>query len=618
MRCPIILPTLVIADDARLAAQISCHFASPGAYLPVIEGPKLKDSELARDAIRRNDAAARAKPGVILLAGLSDASYEAISSHFAPVLKARLERVKNLSDVDRLHRQDLYRQDLPVKRPPLQWGRDRIGVGLLKALRGRSRIVFSDNPSPTDNVSPKSDHVVVCEEDDGLSQVIAANYAFALDAGLHLIPGVDGPTSEQILEGFCGPYDRQQRSQTQALKDLTALLRERCGPFPVAPSGSVTFVTRGLPYGFAFPEFRSTHLLSGPGIGMTVINGFAAEQPKTHGVSVAALVDPGNATAAEIAAAKTLLSSQLFLRSHEGSGASVRAVAEMIELFPYDLLIIPTHCGDVSGYRQTYEFADSEGAARKLVVDVAMGFVRTNQKDMSSVRQFVNFVALDGVDWCTLKKAEKPDLDRVMLDFMARTRVGSDNQLDPVKSEVIPHIAGSTALKMYDQNYVPLPRPIADRGTPIVINNACGSWRRLADDGTFGDARAYIGTLFPVAANEAQEVIVKLLGKYFGQSLAAALWSAQQEVYDDAVTRPYVISGVYPQSLRASQHDIPKYIASRLTRALGRWKIALKNLDSRDEKSSQAHEDIIQFYKHEIAAIKRRWLDPASGFSGKQ
>ncbi len=244
-RCPIILPTLVIADDARLAAQISCHFASPGAYLPVIEGPKLKDSELARDAIRRNDAAARAKPGVILLAGLPDASCEAISSHFVPVLKARLERVKNLSDVDRLHRRDLYRQDLPFKRPPLQWGRDRIGVGLLKALRGRSRIVFSDNPSPTDNVSPKSDHVVVCEEDDGLSQVIAANYAFALDAGLHLIPGVDGPTSEQILEGFCGPCDRQQRSQTQALKDLTALLRDRCGQ-DVAVESAVFAQSRGV------------------------------------------------------------------------------------------------------------------------------------------------------------------------------------------------------------------------------------------------------------------------------------------------------------------------------------------------------------------------------------
>jgi hypothetical protein len=617
-RCPIIVPTLVIADDARLAAQISCLFASPGAYLPVMEGPKLRDSELARDVVRRNDAAARAKPGVILLAGVSDASYEAISSHFAPVLKARLERVKNLSDVDRLHRQDLHHQDLLFKRPPLQWGRDRIGIGLLKALRGRSRIVFSDNSSPTDNVSLTSDHVVICEENDGLSQVIAANYAFALGAGLHLIPGIDGATSERILDDFDALYVQQQTSRVQALKDLRALLRERCGPFPVAPSGSVTFVTRGLPYGLAFPEFRSTHLLSGPGIGMAVINGFAAEQPKTHGVSVAALVDPGNATAAEIAAAKTLLSSQLFLRSHEGSGASVRAVAEMIELFPYDLLIIPTHCGDVSGYRQTYEFGDSEGTARKLVVDVAMGFARTNQKDMSSVRQFVNFVALDGVDWRTLKKAGKPDLDRVMLDFMARTRAGSVNQLEPVKSEVIPHVAGSTALKMYDHNYVPLPRPMADRGTPIVINNACGSWRRLVDNDTFGDARAYIGTLFPVAADEAQEVVVKLLGKYFGQPLAGALWLAQREVYGDDLPRPYIIVGVYPQRLRASQHDIPKYIASRLTRALGRWKIALKNLGSGDEKTSQAYQDVIQFYKHEIAAIKRRWLDSASGFSGKQ
>ena len=306
------------------------------------------------------------------------------------------------------------------------------------------------------------------------------------------------------------------------------------------------------------------------------------------------------------------------MRSHEGSGASVRAVAEMIELFPYDLLIIPTHCGNVSGYRQTYEFTDLEGVARRLVVDVAMGFARTNQKDMSSIRQFVNFVTLDGVDWRALKKTERAHVGRVMRDFIAQTCAGSDNRLEPVASESIPHIVGSAVLRMYDQNYMPVPRPIADRGTPIVINNACGSWHRLADNDTFVDARAYIGTLFPVAANEAQEVVVKLLGKYFGRPLAAALWSAQREVYGDAVSRPYILTGVYPQRLRASQHDIPKYIAARLTRALGRWKIALKNLDSRDEKSSQAYEDIIQFYKHELAAIKRRWLNPGSGVAGKQ
>src|SRR5262249_40142665 len=144
-RCPTILPVLVIADDARLAAQISCRFATPGAYLPVLGGPAVDGSDQSKDVVRKNDAALRAKPSVILLAGLADGRCEAIGAQFAPVLRARFERIKALSDLDKRHR-----QDLAPKHPPLRWGHDRIGVGLLKALRNRCGIAFADHSSPTE------------------------------------------------------------------------------------------------------------------------------------------------------------------------------------------------------------------------------------------------------------------------------------------------------------------------------------------------------------------------------------------------------------------------------------------------------------------------------------
>jgi hypothetical protein len=53
---------------------------------------------------------------------------------------------------------------------------------------------------------------------------------------------------------------------------------------------------------------------------------------------------------------------------------------------------------------------------------------------------------------------------------------------------------------------------------------------RLADNLMHGDARAYIGTLFPITSTEAHEVVVRLLDKHCGKALPAALWSAQREV----------------------------------------------------------------------------------------
>ena len=126
--------------------------------------------------------------------------------------------------------------------------------------------------------------------------------------------------------------------------------------------GSITFITGGLPLGFSVPQVPSTHLFKYPDLGIATINGMAAEQPDRTGIGFVALVDPETTEAQEIGAAERLLPPRgAFIRSYYGQGANVRDVNDMMELFPYDLMIIATHCGDVAGHRWTYEYTDSEG-----------------------------------------------------------------------------------------------------------------------------------------------------------------------------------------------------------------------------------------------------------------
>jgi hypothetical protein len=108
----------------------------------------------------------------------------------------------------------------------------------------------------------------------------------------------------------------------------------------------------------------------------------------------------------------------------------------------------------------------------------------------------MHFVSLDGIDWHDPVAKEQHYIGSACIDFMARVASDARNPLKPVKKENIPRVPGSAVLKMYDHNYISLPRAIADQGTPIVINNACSSWHRLAENYTFGNARAYIGTLW--------------------------------------------------------------------------------------------------------------------------
>jgi hypothetical protein len=126
------------------------------------------------------------------MTGVSDKPYDGLTARFAGPLRALIRRISTAEQIERLANPAWF------KGPPLAWGEDRIGIGLLKALRARRSIVFADGPSPGESVPSKSGHLVVCEQGDDLAEVIAANYAYALRAGLCLVPEIGRALSDEL------------------------------------------------------------------------------------------------------------------------------------------------------------------------------------------------------------------------------------------------------------------------------------------------------------------------------------------------------------------------------------------------------------------------------------
>jgi hypothetical protein len=354
------------------------------------------------------------------------------------------------------------------------------------------------------------------------------------------------------------------------------------------------------------PKYRPP-LFTYPDFGIAVIHGFAAEQPKARGVQVATLVDPGTTDAQEIDAAVTSLSERgKFVRVYRGPLADVRSVNDMMELFPYDLLLIATHCGDSDGYRQTYEFTDSEGRHRTFVVDVALGIGRTDDRELLQVTEFQHFVSLHGVDWDDPQKEEKLHVGTAMLDY--HHLIQDPNGLRPTKSEMVRRVRGSAAMKMFDNNLIALPRTLAAETTPIIINNACVSWHRLAGNFMFGGARAYVGTLVPVLPFEAQDIVTRVLGKHFGKPLAHAFWAAQRESYgENGIRRPYVVTGAYPQTLRGKIGDVPRHIVRQLEDGLRRWLDHPYKDAAKDDRHKKVFSDNVAYFEKELKSFRKRW-----------
>jgi hypothetical protein len=426
-----------------------------------------------------------------------------------------------------------------------------------------------------------------------------------------LIEETSAERVDEIMERFYSLYEAQEQSPSEALRQLRDELRSIAGDIPIPHGGSITFISNGLPFGFAFPEVPSTHLFSYPDLGIAMVHGFAAEQPGSRGVQVATLVNSETTAAPEIdVAAKILAEQRIFVRVYQGPGADVTSISQMIELFPYDLLIIATHCGDAPGYRWTYEFTDSEGLPRKLVVDIALGIGRTEDDNLLHVTQFMRFVSLDEVPWNDRQKKAKLYVGSAMRDFVRLTRHRESGRLEPTLKDSVGRVVGSAAMRMYDNNFIAMPRSLANQNTPIVVNNACVSWHRLALNFVFGGARAYVGTLFPISTTEAEEVLLRALGKRHGKFLPEAFWSAQRQAYGDNVRRPYVIAGVYPQRIRTTIADVPAYIFRQLKRGRDAWIRYRDNTAPLETHQRQAADANVTFFERNLAEFANRYLRP--------
>lgn len=599
MKTPAISSDLLITDDAQRACIVSCALARPGVYFPVVDGPRMQRLDRDAEVIRRNNAVARAKSRTVFLTGLPDEARSAMSQHLPGGY------VRTLADDPAV--EALFPPDRR-KRAPLVWGGDRIGVGLLLALRAGTSIAFEDRPSPEIGAPSRSGHLVVCEAGEDLTEVIAANYAYALKAGLLIIPPIEEATTIRLMERLYRIFDQDVGASTVA--DETAQeLRALCGTVDLPTGGSLTFFTRKLPLGLGFPEVPSTHLFTYPDAGLAVINGFAAGLGDSTD-DVAILVDPGTTTAPEIeAAAKTLSARGLFVRGYSGPAANVRDVSDAVDHFPYHLAIFATHCGDADGLRWTYEFPDATGRMRRLTVDVAVSFSRPDPDGRMEVTEFMRFHELDGVDWTDETAKDAMPVGSAITTFMDLRR--ATPPIQPVERSDLARVIGSAAMKMHDHNWLPLSPMLADRQTPVILNNACVSWHELGGRFIYAGARAYIGTLCEVTDAEASAVVTCFLGKHFQKALPHALWCAQNDVYGSGKRRPYVMTGVYTQLLRPGRGDTPRAIIARLAEAKTAWDRRLRA--ARQRQNADGLDGLVaiaDYYDRELAAMTRRWGQP--------
>jgi hypothetical protein len=550
----------LVTDDDALAARASSLFRRRGRYFSVLDGPRMSTQDADNEAVRRHNALVMTGARQILMGGLPSAAITVMQSGWksCTVCDDYEDLVKALRGI--------------VRRPPnaLRWGRENLGVGLYVARMQGKELCTDLASSPEQTVVEAGTHLLVaCERGDAFAEVVASNLAFASGASFALFPELPEDKREDWLEELYALGDGG--NVTGQFNDLAQRARAWLGPLAFARHKTVLFVTAGFPWGISVPEKATSHMYRYPDFGRAVVEGLWASQSAARSSRTALLIDPHTVNGSEIPEINLALRRNgTLIRAATGSAATSTKVQFLLDLLPFDIIVLSSHAGDVPGERITYEYPDADGRQRRLTVDRALGWGYDRVEDKVQVTEYFRFHALDGVDWRDRAAKAALPVGSAITSWIA-SGGAADREENIIKREPIPRVIGSMAIQLHGGPWLFASHGFAPEAAPLIVNNSCWSWHELSGRTTFAGARAYVGSLMPITDSEAQEVGQALFGRYLGCELATALWLTQRHVYGASARRPYVMVGLPFVSVRPNKADAVSFLNKSYLDSIAHW-----------------------------------------------
>lgn len=587
--------TALVTDDPVFAAQASSIFQRAGRYFTVLDGPRMSRDDASNELVRRRNALVKCAARKILIGGVSDEAQRAM-------IQAD-DRCIAVNDVDQVV--SALRGQVKCPQKVLPWGRTNLGVGLYLARIGGMRLTCNLSQSPSTAIVERGRHLLVaCEQGNALAEVTASNLAFSFNASFATFPQLPDEESEQWIEEIYSLGESASAGRDIAV--IAARARAHISALDVTPFATVLWITGGFPWGIAVPATPSTHLNLYPDFGRIVTEGLWASRSPRTGSRTALLIDPGTVGGAEMPALnRALLSNGCLTQVVRDQGATVAEMQSLLDLIPYDIIVLSSHAGDAPGERLTFEYDDHEGRLRRLVVDEAMGFGYDRFEQKFLVTTYNRFHSLDGVDW--QDKAAKELLPvgsaiRAWVDMSAR-----DERRDCiVHREPVPRVNGSMGIKLNDGIWFFVSHGFPSESSPVFVNNSCWSWHSISERAMYAGARGYLGALRPILGIEAQQVSDGVFGRYIGLPLLISLWAAQRDAYDAPSRYPFVLVGLPCVAIPENNEHSVTFLEKAIVNGLGHWSMVAN--ESRTPELRSAGKRNADFLSRKLSEFRRNLI----------
>ena len=284
--------------------------------------------------------------------------------------------------------------------------------------------------------------------------------------------------------------------------------------------------------------------------------------------------------------------------------------------FPFDLLHICSHGGEVGGYKVIDELEDRNGDKFTVEYDeVSSIHIKGDESkdDKIKVESKVIWRKFNGYYWLSKELKEQNYSHESYTDINNKLGDSITKQKKWINS-----VDDSASIKCYDGNYQAMISHVAGNHTfPFIFNNSCYSWITIAEGFISTGCSGYIGTLWNIKNRTAVDIAKSFYQDLFTKSISTNLYdSMRKTVIHENDKHIFIYWGLPDSCFYESIEKEPKTIvASKLSMNYGRWTKWLKGgVKSKYKRPVQTLVDwnlklITKYFHKELISIVKRMGD---------
>jgi hypothetical protein len=584
---------IVDHEERELAASISSYLSQPNHYLPIFAFPSVGSNytDVNNDPFQEDYGFAKNQARLYstylnnVLANLGGCEH-LIFAGLSEDQKTFLDFSKNqnIIEIGNIHNVDFFLSPFHQKTEYIECKSSEVLVGLSLALAKNSILKIAELADSLTLPNDQTEGIVVIEERNYVESIIAVNYAYSVNAAIHIVTPADDFNNSRILDLI---ESWKLNGRKNCGEQIQQIVLNRIGTIDFSNYKWATFFTYGIPYSLGIKnKIPCSYVRLKTWIEFFIMNNLIVERrqrminkPKFRG---AVVFSPEFFEAEETNTVSSILETGNFVtKKLSGPSSSIHSLDMHLKEFPFDILHICTHGGKLPGWTAEQNFVDRFGKQHTVTYDEVFSVAKGRKTDQVRLSRKWFPKKLNGFAWNSSELHDQNYPSTLNFDMFRAIHEAEAKDKKILNKKFIPN---SCSIECTDGFHQGMVRFVASHSSPIIFNNSCWSWFDIAETFLGSGARGYIGTIWAVSNDGAIKFASEFYQTVFEKLIINSVHDSIQQLKHSEDENIYIYWGLHFATLAAETRRLNSEIkiCRQLLTSYNQWTKKLQSITDKD------------------------------------